>query len=184
MSAREYNEGLDKQRRALAALRRAPVTKKRWEEFFPGARLAPTIEQLRNAHGFTILGDGSIEKPYRLEDRCQTPQRVAVTDAMKEAYYLNDHWIQIRQDRLRYDGYSCLLCRSDEFLQIHHIKYVLFAEKHWHLMTVCRECHEQIHEFARLKFPSGMSAEHAIRLGFKPKWEPWLLPEIRTELFT
>lgn len=162
---------------ALRILRKEPLTKMRWEENYKGSRLAPTIEQLRNMYGFTITGHGTVRDPYLMPDRQQPPQTVKVTNDIKSSYYNCDHWRAIRKRRWEKDNHQCLLCNDAGLIQVHHIRYNLFNEDITELMTVCKECHQRIHDAARLKFPNGINVKYAQWLGFEPKWAHWLLPQ-------
>lgn len=178
-SARGFHESVHHQSDALSLLRNGTLlTDVTWKELHPGARLAPTIDKLRNANGLTILGNGSVRKPYYMPDRRQLPTRIETTEAIKQAYYESEHWQDLRMIRMQRDEYCCVLCGDADDLAVHHCVYNLFHERIWELMTVCDPCHKRIHEHARLAFPSGISVEHAKLLGFDPVFDEWLcVPE-------
>lgn len=173
--ARRFHESEAQQREVLEHLRAGEsIAKHLWED--GGKRLAPAIEQLRNAHGFTIAGSGTSKNPYRMEDIRQRPTKAHATDEMKAAYYTLPHWYQLRADRLSMDSFRCVCCHSGDELQCHHLTYDrLFAELITDLLTLCRECHEQAHKSSRLKFPSGVGVAHAAQIGWKG-FAAWLLP--------
>lgn len=176
--ARKYHERVSAQAEALQRLRcREEMTDVRWKELHPGSRLAPTIDKLRNAHGFHIDGDGKTVSPYTMKDTLQMPALVAVTHDIKEAYYASTHWADTRERRFEHDGHRCVLCRSHSIHTAHHMFYDLFNEAMPHLITVCADCHDTCHSQSKLAFPSGIRAEHAVRLGFDVKFDEWLLPE-------
>jgi len=183
-AARARHERTALQKDALWLLRRGEkLTDVFWKARHPGSRLAPTIEKLRNAHGFEILGDGSINSsnepgrgcPYFLNDTTQMPKLIATTDEIKQNYYETWHWKNVRHKRLEFDSFVCVLCGEEQDLQVHHIVYHLFNEQNSELMTVCRDCHETIHESSRLKFPSGVSVEHVKQIGITPVFESWVV---------
>lgn len=177
-SAREFHSRDAAQMSVLAQLRQSKyLTKQHYESCVSdGSRLAPTIEQLRNAHGFTISGDGSVKKPYCLNDVNEQPSLARVTPELKSAYYCSSHWKSVRQNRFLKDGGRCVVCQCRAVLQCHHLHYKsLFNEKPEHLLTVCSKCHRVIHESCRLKFPSGIPTQYAHLLGWKG-FESWLLP--------
>lgn len=177
-NGRIYHEQIAFQEIALQSLRDGlPLAEYQWKKLFPASRLPPVIEKLRNSHGFRIDGNGSAESPYVMPDPLQMPALVAVTPAMQEAYYETAWWQEMRLARLECDGYTCVLCRDAEELQVHHAFYRLFAEVVSDLMTVCRAHHEMVHKQARLKFPSGMTTEQANRLGVGWEHAEWLLPQ-------
>ncbi len=85
----------------------------------------------------------------------------AVTDDLKLAYYASSHWEQTRRQRLEFDEWKCCHCRSRTSLQVHHWAYELFAESLEDLSTLCRTCHERIHQYStvKLSFPSHVSCD-------------------------
>ena len=180
--ARAYNESTSKQKRALDALRTRSITKMAWEAQFKGARLAPTVDMLRNGHGFTIEGDGSVKSPYMMPDKNQFPSLLRVDGKIKEAYWNSTHWAEMRRRRWEHDSYFCLLCKG-EAEQVHHVVYNLFNEELRDLMSVCIDCHERIHAAARLKFPSGIKVDHVRRLGIAPDFLDWTIPKMSEDLF-
>jgi hypothetical protein len=173
--ARRFHESEAQQREVLEHLRCGEsIAKHLWED--GGKRLAPAIEQLRNAHGFTIAGTGTAKNPYRMKDLRQCPTKAHATDEMQAAYYGLLHWQQVRSDRLSMDSFRCVCCHACDELQCHHLTYKrLFAERLTDLMTLCRGCHELVHESCRLKFPSGVPVSYAAQLGWKG-FAAWLLP--------
>ena len=176
-SAREFHERTPNQEWALTLLRRGPVTKREFErQAKDGSRLAPTIDILRNAHGFCIDGDGSIRSPYRMLMSRQLPTRVKTQDKFKEAYYASAHWRSVRDRRLDRDSWRCVLCGAEDDLEVHHFRYRLFAERMEDVVTFCSEHHIMVHEHSRISFPKGMTVDEVTRLGFEPEFESWLLP--------
>ena len=175
--ARTFHERDEAQASVLATLRTGEaLTKRAYESRVAnGSRLAPVIEQLRNAHGFKIDGDGSIDAPYILVDARQKPTLVRVTPEMKAAYYMTPHWNKVRMERRARDMSQCVLCSLASDLQCHHVSYAkLFAEPLEDLLTLCGRCHDRVHENCRLKFPSGIAVQYASHLGWKG-FEPWLM---------
>jgi hypothetical protein len=178
--ARAFHESKTQQQEALAILRVRKLTKSSFEQDWPGSRLAPAIDKLRNGWGFDILGEGEDGDPYFLVNANQSPTKVATTRRMKELYYETEHWKRTRELRYRHDSYRCVLCVDScrESLECHHITYNLFAEKLDELMTVCVYHHKLIHEKAKLSFPTGLDlpvAERLLGLVAYP-FEEWLLP--------
>jgi hypothetical protein len=173
--ARAFHERDEAQAKVLASLRRGDqILRKEIES--DGSRIAPAIEQLRNAHGFSILGNGTQKKPYLMSDVGERPSLARVTDEMKLAYLSLPHWVSVKAQRHRLDGFACVLCRSGSDLRCHHISYDrLFNEPVCDLLTLCDDCHGRVHESCRLKWPSGISVQYAHLLGWKG-FETWLLP--------
>jgi len=179
--ARKHHEQVAYQQQALDALRSGmPLAEYQWKRVHPTSRLPPVVDKLRNAHGFTIDGDGSADTPYTMSDCNQMPQRLAVTDPMKAAYYQTQHWHDMRRARKEFDSRRCVICSSTVELVVHHIRYQLFAEDMQDLMTVCGKHHDMIHDNSRIKFPSGMSLDEVRQLGIEWEFPEWLLPPIET----
>jgi len=176
--ARQFHTRDEAQADVLIMLRGGgALTRRNYEKHATdGTRLAPIVEQLRNAHGFLIIGHGTSDKPYRLQDRLQLPSLARVSPEMRKAYYETQHWMDAKERRFQIDGYRCVLTQSAENLRCHHISYAnLFGEAMKELMTVCDEAHYMIHKHCRLKFPSGIAPHLAERLGWLG-FEGWLLP--------
>lgn len=176
--ARRFHQRDQQQAVVLHQLRSGErLSKLEWERIAAdGGRLAPVVEQLRNAHGLAIVGDGSVTSPYFMEDARQLPCLARVTPEMKEAYYQTPHWHAVRVARRSLDRDSCVACSAVECLQCHHLTYQrLFAEELRDLLTLCESCHRMVHESCRLKFPSGVEIRFAHLIGWRG-FEPWLLP--------
>lgn len=69
-------------------------------------------------------------------------------DSMKDAYAFyrkSSHWKKLRRKKLKEVNF-CEMCHSRSMLQVHHLEY-----KRWFdveltdLMTLCRECHKNVH---------------------------------------
>ncbi len=176
--ARAFHERDEAQKSVLAMLRTGERLKKEIYEHKVknGSRLAPVIEQLRHAHGFSISGYGTVKKPYFMEDVRQRPSLARVTPEMKAVYYRLPHWLKAKANREAMDFHRCALCHSPSQLRCHHVSYAnLFNEPHVDLLTLCDLCHGRVHKNCGLKFPSGVSVEYAHWLGWKG-FEEWLLP--------
>lgn len=173
--ARKFHESEAQQREVLLHLRAGEsIAKCEWED--GGKRLAPAVEQLRNAYGFVISGYGTSKKPYRMDDVHQCPAKAHVTDEMKAAYYCLPHWQFVIGDRRSMDAFRCVCCHASDRLQCHHLTYKrLFAERLTDLLTLCSECHAAVHKSCRLKFPSGVQVNYAAQLGWRA-FDAWLLP--------
>jgi 5-methylcytosine-specific restriction endonuclease McrA len=64
-----------------------------------------------------------------------------------ESYILSYEWKTLRQKVLRRDGYRCTKCNSKKKLHVHHKTYKrLFNEHLEDLVTLCKHCHEKVHE--------------------------------------
>lgn len=65
----------------------------------------------------------------------------------------NGNWQKRRVEILQRDNFKCVLCKSEDRLEIHHINYI-DGIKAWEypndmLITLCRGCHEK--EYPRSK---------------------------------
>jgi hypothetical protein len=179
-SARDFHESVSQQQEALRILRVRKLTKRSFERDWPGSRLAPAIDVLKNGWGFEIMGHGTQLDPYWLVNPQQSPTKVRTTQKLQDSYYETDHWKSKRQERYEFDNHRCVLCVGScrEKLQCHHITYNLFGESLDELMTVCECHHKLIHDACKLKFPTGVEtwvAERLLGIVAYP-FEEWLLP--------
>lgn len=100
--------------------------------------------------------------------------RCEVTDEMKRAYYDSQHWQETRRKRLAIDRHKCTLCPMSFGLEVHHWRYDLFAERMEHLATMCKVCHEMIHETdgIQIHFPHFVDQVTAARLCTLSSYHP------------
>lgn len=180
-SPRDFHESESQQQEALKILRLRPLTKLGFERDWPGSRLAPAIDILRNGWGFEIDGQGIRTDPYRLLNRFQSPTKVRCSQAIRDAYYKTEHWECVRDERYQFDNYRCVACtgKCHDELNCHHLTYSrLFGEKLDDLITVCTTHHKLIHDESLLKFPTGVDLWIAERLlGVATySFKDWLLP--------
>lgn len=63
-----------------------------------------------------------------------------------EDFLKSDAWREVREKRIAIDGGECLICKSRENLQVHHISYNDLLDLN-NLRTVCKRCHDDIHNF-------------------------------------
>jgi hypothetical protein len=86
----------------------------------------------------------------------------------KELYYSTEHWKNLAKRRKFIDGWQCRQCGCQEDLETHHWRYDLFDEcLEKDLITLCRECHESIHEAASgsgMHFPRTITRQQAERI--------------------
>lgn len=62
-------------------------------------------------------------------------------------YLRTKTWREKANERLKRDGYQCVLCGSAKNLSVHHITYENIGfEKMDDLISVCKGCHEKLHE--------------------------------------
>lgn len=62
------------------------------------------------------------------------------------AYIQSPRWMKKRARRLCFDQHKCCYCKGSVRLQVHHLHYDhLFNETMWDLITLCFQCHEELH---------------------------------------
>lgn len=62
-------------------------------------------------------------------------------------YLKSEHWQKMRQDRLTFDDFRCVLCNSGVGLNVHHRDYSrLGFEKLNDVLTLCELCHMTFHK--------------------------------------
>lgn len=152
--------------KVLRRLQQGPADTNCLKQF--GHRFSTRLDELRK-QGWRIdnrHGEGR-DCIYELVGKVEM---VLVTTEMKEAYYLTEHWLRTRAERMAFDESRCCHCRSTEELQVHHWKYEIFCEEQCDLTTLCRPCHERLHKSGKLKlrFPKYVTPEHATLLGYRP----------------
>lgn len=62
------------------------------------------------------------------------------------AYLESEAWTELRNRRIKKDGFKCSICGNPNNLQVHHLRYpqVLGTESISDLMTLCESCHKNI----------------------------------------
>lgn len=98
-----------------------------------------------------FYGKGAIYtflRPYKNDDSMISVTFCSCFKPISYKHYIDSEmWKQKRIKRIKNDGYKCQLCGSAMNLQVHHITYenVPF-EKDDDLLTVCKSCHQKLHE--------------------------------------
>lgn len=66
----------------------------------------------------------------------------------KQVYLHSSKWNSKRKQRLKLDNYTCQVCKASGIpLEVHHLHYrTLYKERLEDLVTVCRTCHQNIHD--------------------------------------
>ena len=99
--------------------------------------------------------DTNLAKAIR-ELQNEVEQKTTLLEALRKEYdpeeinyyqYIQTQaWEEMRQKVFRRDGFKCVICNEAKDLNVHHITYEnLGAEKVSDLVTLCRNCHEEIH---------------------------------------
>lgn len=100
--------------------------------------------------------DTNLAKAIR-ELQNEVEQKTILLEALRKEYdpeeinyyqYIQTQaWEEMRQKVFRRDGFKCVICGDAKALNVHHITYEnLGAEKVSDLVTLCRDCHEKIHD--------------------------------------
>jgi len=68
------------------------------------------------------------------------------------SYYIqSDEWISKREARKELDNYRCVICGSEEILQVHHLHYNNVGDENLKdLVTVCKSCHQKLHPYKKI----------------------------------
>ena len=114
------------------------------------------LRQLENAGIVKCIRDLSIRSQRRIvlldHPRAgEVLRRLASrsTAAPPRSKQTTTHWRKIRQEVLDRDK-ACAICRSTEFLEVHHRTYERIGEERQEdLITLCRECHQIFHQHKR-----------------------------------
>lgn len=82
--------------------------------------------------------------------RAKSKRKNGLTGAGKYENFLQTiYWKNVRKLVLERDGYACTKCGSEGPLHIHHLTYVNHFNELEHLedlITLCKECHRNIHK--------------------------------------
>lgn len=97
-------------------------------------------DQSRKAHNHTIL-----KQPQPVVVKPHIPP---YTTFDKQTYLKSPQWQTLRKAVLKRDLYVCQSCKSSGVpLEVHHITYTrLGNELLSDLVSVCRDCHQSIHD--------------------------------------
>jgi len=89
--------------------------------------------------------------------------------AYRFEYLKSQDWKTVRAAALHRDGYACKLC--DKFSKSNDAHHIDYPPDVWdtmpeHLITLCRECHDVVHVFARdvEKYPSSKKKTTRLKL--------------------
>ena len=67
---------------------------------------------------------------------------IAIWSNNRNDYYHTKHWKILRNKVLKRDKHKCVLCASQNNLQIHHRIYEIGQEQLSDLHTLCDKCHK------------------------------------------
>lgn len=79
---------------------------------------------------------------YRGIDEAKHEWRILYTE-----YLSSNDWKTIRDRRIEFDDYNCVMCSSTIILQVHHLTYKNVGEEDFinDLITLCKSCHSAVH---------------------------------------
>lgn len=101
----------------------------------PDTNLAKAIRELQNEVDQKITLLEALRKDY-------DPEEIDFYQYIK-----TQAWEEMRQKVFRRDGFRCVVCGEEKNLNVHHLTYEnLGAEKVSDMITLCRTCHQGIHE--------------------------------------
>lgn len=97
---------------------------------------------------------------------------VKVQDSHKEKYWRSAHWRRKAKERKEIDGFACVQCGAKDNLETHHWRYELFNEEMKDLCTLCKICHEWMHECVKgssVHFPNFLPQSVIDRITGEPE---------------
>ncbi len=124
-------------------------------DFIRGCGYADASNIINDCIYASIIGWEGIENNIEMHFFRDNPERSEVyitkcngfKPVQYEEYMKTDAWNNKRMERIKMDGYKCQLCGSAKNLCVHHITYDrIGCEKMDDLITVCKKCHEKLHE--------------------------------------
>lgn len=104
--------------------------------------------------------DDSIATNYWAQVRAQSLEKRQQEENIRHREWLREHddylrspaWASRRAAVLRRDGYICQACLVNPATEVHHISYRYWREEPlFHLVSVCRLCHDKITAMDREK---------------------------------
>lgn len=100
-----------------------------------------------NFQSFTELHDNEDAKYAHLDTSLKSINLPRYITKTKRSYLASIKWNTIRLQVLKRDNYTCRKCNATDIpLEVHHITYERFEnEQLSDLVSVCRECHQSIH---------------------------------------
>lgn len=97
---------------------------------------------------FSSLGEDFMKAIYWRKhiEFCYIPYEEYTQGNFYFDYMHSNSWLTRRRKRIEMDGYRCKICGSATNLNVHHITYEnLGCEPMDDLVTVCKQCHANLH---------------------------------------
>lgn len=96
-----------------------------------------------NVHNEYMLSLPEVDLPTVTDEPVVRPEWIR---SIKKEYLQSPEWKALRRQVLARDNYTCRQCGYNEQLEVHHISYLHFTQEPLSdLVTVCRDCHQTIH---------------------------------------
>ena len=89
----------------------------------------------------------SLRKAGKLNGDKKRARKAYKLPSGKYAEYLqSDHWLEFRQEVMRFWDYSCCICCSPKKLEVHHRTYARVGrERLTDCVVLCQTCHRRVH---------------------------------------
>ena len=80
-----------------------------------------------------------------------TTKKMKYEATAENSQYLDLQWKERRKEILEIDGKRCKRCKSEQGLEVHHLRYIR-GKKVWEygdkdLVTLCESCHQELHHY-------------------------------------
>ena len=93
---------------------------------------------------------------------------------MKYKEYLkSDRWKTQRRRTFYHHGRKCVVCGNDK-VEVHHLTYKMLENENpsKHLLPLCREHHQMVHDYSKLHKMSIWDATHLLTIEYRSKLNP------------
>jgi len=99
--------------------------------------------------------DKELHEKYQENQYIKAKEELSVTRIVEkqrwhdenDEYYFSDKWKRKRAYILKRDSYLCQMCLTNPAVHVHHLTYQHFGNELTNeLISVCKRCHEIIHE--------------------------------------
>ena len=105
-----------------------------------------------------------------------------------ELYLQSPEFADLRMRVFERDGYKCVCCGSENYLQAHHLTYMhIYHENDDELVCVCRKCHETFHildnrrQYIEEKYREDLANSYAELHKERTETQQKIIEEIKTE---
>jgi hypothetical protein len=109
---------------------------------------------------------------YKFEDTWI--RRESNLDNISYKDYLNSNWWkEIKNKAKQREHYcKCQFCNTDKNIELHHTSYkwIFTKDELRTIIPLCREHHQEVHDYAKVNNLSVRVATNKLRLKYKPNW--------------